>query len=99
MTQKHTPGPWHMGEGNGEGCVFKTGEGRSRFEPQTGTALFPICSFAMGWSDEEDMANGRLLAAAPDLLEALRYALGCIESGDTSDMQPVREAIAKAEGK
>lgn len=33
-----------------------------------------------------------------DLLEALEYALDCIERGDTSDLQPVRAAIAKATG-
>lgn len=74
MSQKHTPGPWHMGEGNGEGSIFKTGEGRMRFEQPGGTTLYPICAMVRGWNDQEDEANARLIAAAPEMLEALRLA-------------------------
>lgn len=95
MTQKHTPGPWHIGAGNGEGSIYKTGEGRTRFDPQIGTALFPICSFNMGWSDGEDAANGRLLAAAPAMLAALHLALLALHM-NRSAVDPVIRAEAKA---
>lgn len=71
MSQKHTPGPWHMGEGNGEGSIFKTGEGRMRLEQPGGTTLYPICAMVRGWNDQEDEANARLIAAAPEMLDAL----------------------------
>lgn len=40
-SSKHTPGPWHMGAGNGEGGIFAD-DGRMRFE--NGTTLYPIAS-------------------------------------------------------
>lgn len=33
--------------------------------------------------------------AHDELVAALRYTLDCMERGDTSDMQPVRDALAK----
>ena len=35
------------------------------------TTLYPICNIVSGWNTEEDNANLRLIAAAPDLLAAL----------------------------
>ena len=67
---KHTAGPWHKGAGNGEGSIFKDGEGRMRCE-SGGTGLYPIASIVTGWHDEEDQANATLIAAAPDLLTSL----------------------------
>ena len=66
---KHTKGPWHVGVGNGEGSVFAD-EGRARME-QGGTTLYPICNVNRGWDDAEDAANARLIASAPQMLEAL----------------------------
>ena len=48
---------------------------------------------------DEVRKHGLTLAAAPDMLEALKYALDCVERGDVSDMQPVRDAIEIAEGR
>jgi hypothetical protein len=67
-SSKHTPGPWHMGAGNGEGGIFAD-DGRMRFE--NGTTLYPIASVNRGWNDAEDDANARLIAASPELLSAL----------------------------
>lgn len=69
---KHTKGPWHTGQGNGEGSIFAD-EGRMRFE--NGTVLYPICRINTGWDEAEDAANARLVAAAPELFEALHYLL------------------------
>lgn len=66
---KHTPGPWHVGIGNGQGSIFPD-IGRTRLEAG-GTALYPIASINSGWDAVEDTANARLIAAAPELLEAL----------------------------
>jgi len=66
----HTPGPWHEGQGNGEGSIFMTGEGRMRMTDH-GTSLYPICRMTRGWEEGEDAANARLVAAAPDVFAAL----------------------------
>lgn len=54
-------------------------------------------------SDQIAQANARLIAAAPDLLEALRYIAGLDTSQDASPAQcsavaVAMDAIAKAEG-
>ena len=110
MSQKHTPGPWHMGEGNGKGSIFKTGEGRMRFEQPGGTTLYPICAMVRGWNDQEDEANARLIAASPEMLEALRGADAAIKyamaaanteadySAICAIQDAVRAAIANATG-
>ncbi len=65
---------------------------------------------AIGISHDEEFANARLIAAAPDLLEALRkyelpidinnIALSCIEFGSEAVERELqrRAAIAKATG-
>ncbi len=65
----HTKAPWHVGQGNGEGSIFAD-EGRMRMTDK-GTTLYPICTINTGWDESEDAANARLVAAAPELLEAL----------------------------
>ncbi len=70
---KHTPGTWHEGAGNGTGSIFAD-DGRMRFESD-GTTLYPICEVNHGWDEEEDAANARLIAAAPELLAALLLAV------------------------
>lgn len=71
---------------------------------------FPVASATYGVPDEERKANARLIAAAPDLLEALRkyelpidinnIALSCIEFGSEAVERELqrRAAIAKATG-
>lgn len=49
--------------------------------------------------NELDMANARLIAAAPDLLEACKVALECAETGNPYGWRNrLAGAIAKAEG-
>ena len=85
---KHTPGPW-------------------RFEPHSVDSNYMLiyCSNTPGEGDNVrgycGAANARLIAAAPDLLEALQRL---IESGDVRDageagaLKQARAAIAKATG-
>jgi hypothetical protein len=50
----------------------------------------------------EDCANARLIAAAPELLEACKRLLGCMNAAGwegAPDSDYARAAIAKAEGK
>jgi hypothetical protein len=106
----HTPGPWHVGAGNGEGAIFAE-SGRIRLE-QGGTTLYPVANIGMGWSAAEDTANAHLISAAPELLDALFNALpyvedvldnpeqlACFKAGVVErHAKAIRAAIAKATG-
>ena len=78
----HTPGPWHVG-GKGNAIVYADVEGGSY-------AVANAVTFH-GQPNFEDAANARLIAAAPDLLEALRKLVGLImdEHGSGADLLPV----------
>lgn len=88
---KHTPGPWEVSK-NGVYVV-------SRF------AHFNICRIKSELHDDSiteiSTANARLIAAAPDLLAALRDMLNNFGGNDneTPFIVQARAAIAKAEGK
>lgn len=64
---KHTPGPWNYGEDRA---------GRKRVFDPSGHEVVRAMSeagYGVRRSPEEREANGRLIAAAPDLLVALRW--------------------------
>lgn len=91
---KHTPGPWYV----------DTQAKRADYIRAVGDELPGTCAVAQmcsrgGWS--ESNANARLIAAAPDLLEALELCLHAVKlagwEGDYS-AQKARAAIAKATG-
>jgi hypothetical protein len=102
MTTLHTPGPWHIGIGNGIGSIFPD-NGRTRLE-DGGTTLYPIASVNSGWNADEDTANADLIAAAPELLAALTALVDYLEGYDEDypEARPVFEqaytAITKAGG-
>jgi hypothetical protein len=101
---KHTPAPWTLGKGKVRVRTEKDNDGRSKLIAEcytTGNAiLYP--------SPEEREANARLIASAPELLEALKVMTDVFQprSGEPSpDMhvetvawEQARQAIAKAEG-
>lgn len=104
MSNKHTPGPWRVSDqcatiikrdfrmiGSNEGELIANTAGH----PNSG--FFP--------SDEEAIANARLIAAAPDLLEALQHIMRCIPIGGfvqihhgSSTWRQISDAIGKAAG-
>lgn len=84
---KHTPGPWNIDKDDSGNGVSANVNG-SRYWI-TGVIQEPGKEFS-------DEANARLIAAAPDLLEALQ---NIVESGlSTSRISAARAAIAKATG-
>ena len=99
----HTPGPWKLTEG-----------GRIRQERIIGKYDDDICQMPFGSFDEakemsdSEIANGYLIAAAPDLLEAIKDAreyveyLLTVEPFDHDDPDAMIRlfdtVIAKAEG-
>jgi hypothetical protein len=67
----HTPGPWsiHPGAFNGARIDGPNGRGVAH-----ATQRDPHPTFGEGITQQEADANARLIAAAPDLLEALQEA-------------------------
>ena len=62
---KHTPAPWTQGNSkNGKECVWLNG----KTEPPSGQGM----GLDYTWIDCGTEANARLIAAAPDLLDALK---------------------------
>jgi len=84
---KHTPGPWHL----------HIGDDYAEVSVQCGDATIEIFN---AYRDEECVdADARLIAAAPDMLAALR-ALDDVnlDVGGVFAREIVDAAIAKAEG-
>ena len=84
MKARHTPGPWEV---HGRQPTFVRANGGKKHVANTDS---------MG-DDEENKANARLIAAAPELLESLREIL----DGGIADPAAVRRAhaaIANATG-
>lgn len=99
---KHTPGPWSLRGYNLETLDFAvsaTGQmvDFDIYPPMSKKHMMPIASVQHCFNGKACEANARLIAAAPDLLEALRnYVDGCSLSVDA--LAVARAAIAKAEG-
>jgi hypothetical protein len=103
---KHTPGPWRVQPytwQRGNVSVFAPKFGRA---PYGACVAHTPCSDGVGGADGA-LANAHLIAAAPDLLEALRSIADCCDeehaARDYSSRQAeirgiARAAIAKAEG-
>lgn len=90
---KHTPGPWTIG-GSRDWSGWVVG-------PESTP---PVATIGQGV--EEWRANGKLIAAAPELLEAVQRALAVeasVTQGQERELRAgyldlLRAAIAKAEG-
>lgn len=91
MSAKHTPGPWRYVRGNGS--------------PTTGQHM--IAGAKPGYLAEvrdcgsgNVEANARLIAAAPELLEALQLVVDTAENGGwpSAVLVITKAAIAKAKG-
>lgn len=94
----HTPGPWVYRRGDEWSLSVVTHHGEL---PDGNPNAWTVASLNTR-RDEAD-ANARLIAAAPQLLEALRrYDTGCMAMDPEPNCQCVgcvtRAAIAKAEG-
>jgi len=93
MTTQHTKGPW-----SAQGDTYVT----------VNSLIIAHCKQAGNTTLEEAQANTRLIAAAPELLEALEQALGMMESvrdanvghglGLLIAIKNTKAAIAKARG-
>lgn len=89
QTTTHTPGPWAIEEGDRETHIVG------------GEAILAYCP---DWpcAPQEQEANARLIAAAPELLEAAESLLDVvgvrIDDPRIAQFDALRAAIAKARG-
>lgn len=101
---KHTPGPWHWTE-SGRLEPVNMPESRNIAVILNSDGCLVYRDAAAGWDDEQ-AANLALIAAAPDLLNALKGMLDLMENWHPLEGTPRmteqfgegRKAIAKAEG-
>lgn len=85
----HTPGPWHiLGDFDADVSV--------EIAESSDIAIAEISPIGEEWSAEE-IANAHLIAAAPELLAALKRCSPLLEP-HTAALQ-AKAAIAKAEGR
>jgi hypothetical protein len=100
MTTKHTPGPWRIKSDPMHFDTLTTVEGgaigaRKPFGVQMIVQVGGDSDF------HEAEANARLIAAAPDLLKALKKARRFVLSSDEpvcTELDDIDAAIAKATG-
>ena len=71
MTPKHSPAPWSLNRG--------------QLRDRDGNALASVPIFPDGIGGPEDLANGQLLAAAPDLAGALEALFAGVNAGKTRE--------------
>lgn len=94
----HTAGPWSRWVGHGTIGAGVTKNTRGVFD-----CARTIAEMVEDDDDEplsgEDLANANLIAAAPDLLAALKHAVGCAATERCDECVAGHRAIAKAEGK
>ena len=93
---KHTPAPWRYHKSEHDHDFIITGSN------ENGGSVLPILGRTHNFPNNNE-ANARLIAAAPELLEALKQTLEAMESAafeiDDPRILIAREAIAKAEGR
>ena len=87
MNAKHTPGPWSIGEHQ---KIISTGW--SIRIPSDGSAI----AYVLGERNPELQANARLIAAAPDLLAALKELLHMPEFDGTPEASLLRRDAKRA---
>ena len=84
---KHTPGPWKV-------IPYTNQHGVETTAISSDDDMRNI-TYALPYNSPQAEANARLIAAAPDLLEALKYARRFLKP-DQADLDFIDSAIAKA---
>jgi hypothetical protein len=101
---KHTPGPWTVMPGEINKPYLRIRGTRLGQRYKIANVLMPAYPVVRYQEADETHANARLIAAAPELLEALEFALHELEaycydeSGENYNSLLINAAIAKATG-
>jgi hypothetical protein len=93
---KHTPGPWHL-----QSQESYDGRATYHYLRVFDDNLNAICSEEYGARNDGGRANMHLIAAAPDLLEALEDVIGSLNNrliNMDAAQEKAQAAIAKAKG-
>lgn len=91
---KHTPGPWQMST-----TGFNVGMTRLSQDWVIHNKDDIICSFPVNFTDPTAEANARLIAAAPEMLAALKMMVHAEDDRQIAAAVILQQqAIAKAEG-
>jgi len=94
----HTPGPWHSSK-DGDTVYGPSHRHAQSAELGVEMQFEPVICFVRGYhGSEEAEANARLIAAAPELLNALKLLYAEIEDEHMDCMRQAKAAIGKAEG-
>jgi hypothetical protein len=98
MNAQHTPGPWgvlttSIGPACETVCIGQLNEekGLNGVSDEYAVCVVPLVH-------DESRANARLIAAAPDLLAALKFTVADCDNSDCEQCEVARAAIAKATG-
>lgn len=89
MTQKHTPGPWEITYGTKVLAI------RSR-------GALGYLATTSEYNRDEQLANARLIAAAPEMLAALKSVCNYLDGMKgpfNHELLNLKDVIAKAEGR
>ena len=102
MKPKHTPGPWGVaGQRSNKRWAVVRNDSWSDLPLMDGWTIADVYSRKM--NADEDEANARLIAAAPEMLDALKWLIEfCgLNQYDKNDpaIAKVWAALAKAEGR
>lgn len=89
--QRHTAGPWELRDDGSYGMTVMTGGNVAGL-----TLALVVHNRMAGMCSPEYKANARLIAAAPDLLAALRDVL---EHGDRKAIDRAMAVIAAVDGR
>lgn len=102
MEKAHTPGPWIKDSGiDAQASVTVELSHSVYIPPGIGQDFGSKVYFAANRFNPSLEANARLIAAAPDLLEALNLTYELLSAGQplgSEDMAQLSAAIAKARG-
>lgn len=100
METKHTQGPWEVFQGGNFLMVIKTGMGKVKGFDKSNRIICEIrTELSCFEGTDEDKANARLIAAAPDLLDACKYTYLLLTQNigqQTHAIAFLRTAISKA---
>jgi hypothetical protein len=94
LKASHTPGPWAVGGGEAGGSSEYV-----YCDDATGSAIAKFTLEYVRRPSAVNAANGRLIAAAPDLLTSLQAMLGAMDDGsDEPTLVDARAAVTRATG-
>ena len=91
MDTKFTPGPWKVTLPYTEGLNLRTVEQDTAADYRGSICNLGHCEHISGINNEEMLANATLIAAAPDMYEALKELLPCVGWSNFTDAELQRE--------